>query len=192
MSGDVDRVAEVLARHWPGAYIATLDGHRECYCGHVLASDESYEAHVAKALLAPGGVVAGMVGEAVEPSGDYRVVRVTQVQRALDAAREAGAAEVLARYDAAVEETATWCGPWGYPGVAAFVDRRDAHIRNALADADVPRGGPETGRGGAGGALRVSVDPGDELGPQNGAQEVCGRCFIEKSANGTCGCEGSE
>jgi hypothetical protein len=54
------------------------------------------------------------------------------------------------------------------------------------------RSGPEPATRAPQGVAPVSVDPGDELGPQIGAQEVCGRCFMEKSTAGTCGCEGDE
>lgn len=41
-------------------------------------------------------------------------------------------------FDAAIAETSTWCSPWGYPGVAEFVARRDERIRAALARLDEP------------------------------------------------------
>jgi hypothetical protein len=41
-----------------------------------------------------------MSGDVERVAADYRIVQVTQVQRALDAAREAGAAEVRARVEA--------------------------------------------------------------------------------------------
>ena len=40
--------------------------------------------------------------------------------------------EALGRVRKALDEMATWCGPFGYPGVPEFIDRRDAHLRAAL------------------------------------------------------------
>ena len=56
------------AKHRAGGYIVTEDGHRECYCGHVMAPDESYEAHVADAL-AP--LLAGWLAEAWDGALDH-------------------------------------------------------------------------------------------------------------------------
>lgn len=56
MSGR-DGLGAVLREHRAGGYFAALDGHRECYCGHVMAADESYEAHLESALLASGAAI---------------------------------------------------------------------------------------------------------------------------------------
>lgn len=45
-------LTELLAEHRAGGYFQARDGHRECYCGHVMAADESYEAHIAAVIAA--------------------------------------------------------------------------------------------------------------------------------------------
>ena len=47
-------------------------------------------------------------------------------------------AERVAAVTKALDDMATWCGPYGYDGVAAFIDRRDAHLRAALTTAPTP------------------------------------------------------
>jgi hypothetical protein len=110
MSDDVERVAEALAAavRMPHTAACPCGPFAVCECP---TRERALEA--AQVLLAPGGVVAGMVAEeragaADESSGDYRIVQVTQVQRTLDAAREAGAAEVRARVEAVLPECWTF------------------------------------------------------------------------------------
>jgi hypothetical protein len=117
MSGDVERVAAELAAHrWqrlPGGYVG-------CTCGDREWSD--HRTHLAQVLLAPGGVVAGMVAEAeqrpcihdrVEASSlgtpeakaaresvpDDRVRHVVAMSRMYAQGRAEGAAEVRARIE---------------------------------------------------------------------------------------------
>ena len=47
-------------------------------------------------------------------------------------------AERVAAVTKALDDMATWCGPYGYDGVAAFIDRRDAHLRAALTTTPTP------------------------------------------------------
>jgi hypothetical protein len=168
MSGDVERVAAELHHEgWPIEPGWKLAPEACETCARSLRH--------AQALLAPGGVVAGIVAEAWagaadESSGDYRIVQVTQVQRALDAAREAGAAEVRARVESVLadewsDEPPSALYPEGRRLYRWPADLRD-QLCAALADADVPRGGPETGRGAVGSA-EVGAGP---FGPQNGAE----------------------
>jgi hypothetical protein len=227
MSGDVERVAAAkcpecghLALSWHKAEGCAWHGFGPHRCPCVLSD--------AQALLAPGGVVAGMVAEAwvgaadepgevntvptpsqllrrlADADADQRlewasraienaetvdrcfvhnhVGRIASLERQLRDARD-GAAEVRARVEAVL-------GEWERDGGAEpFAWNR---LRAVLADPDTAAPGPESATGAPSGAGSVSRDPGGELGPQIGAQAVCRRCFIEKSAAGTCGCEGDE
>lgn len=44
-------LAAVLDQHTASGYFASSDGHRECFCGHVI-DGEPWSAHVAAAILA--------------------------------------------------------------------------------------------------------------------------------------------
>lgn len=44
-----DLTAAIMA-HSPKGYFLAQDGHRECYCGHILADDETLTAHLTDAL----------------------------------------------------------------------------------------------------------------------------------------------
>jgi hypothetical protein len=164
MSGDVERVAAEL-HPW-------LDGAPTCpYRPMALCPNHTRSRGLAQILLAPGGVVAGLVAEAeqrpcihdrVEASSlgtpeakaaresvpDDRVRHVVTMSRMYAQGRAEGAAEVRARVESALDEMATWCGPYGHQGVVRFVDRRDAHIRAALAaePAQNSRNRPQGGR----------------------------------------------
>jgi hypothetical protein len=62
MSGDVERVAAVLAAH---RFVTDFRGDPlRCSCGANVWTQALMDAHLAQVLLAPGGVVAGMVAEA--------------------------------------------------------------------------------------------------------------------------------
>jgi hypothetical protein len=162
MSGDVERVAEALAAHVEVGGMLTSEGEYVkyvCLCGEGSSDYRWHRTHLAQALLAPGGVVAGMVAEAKDEA-----LAVAEVVDRLAAKYDYAKSDALGRNP----------------------------CRNASADADAAAPGTESAPGAPRGVGPVSLDPGDELGPENGAGEVCGRCFIEKSANGTCGCEGDE
>ncbi len=136
-----ERVAEALPCT-PRCYPATRSGHSNgCRVSRYATAD---------ALLAPGGVVAGIVAEA------YAAEPLWQLGYGI------GAAEVRARVEAELDDMATWCGPYGYQGVAEFIDRRDRRLREALATAQNP---PSDGRTGSGeGAGTSDVSRGAERG----------------------------
>jgi hypothetical protein len=224
MSGDVERVAEALHVH---GCIYAFAPIKTCPYGH---------RRVAQAILAPGGVVAGMVAEAwagaadepgevntvptpgqllrrlADADADQRlewasrtienaetvnrcfvhnhVGRIASLERQLRDARD-GAAEVRARVEAVLARRCMHndpeCGCGMFDG---------DELRAALADPDAEylprpycalkaehagmhwdgdgahwgRSGPESAPGAPQGVGPVSVDPGDELGPQIGAE----------------------
>jgi hypothetical protein len=154
MSGDVERVAVELAR----------DLHECGVCRDLSWSTHDHEPPgpcitLAHHLLAPGGVVAGMVRDAA--------IRGAEAARAdwRDARRD-GAAEVRARVEAVLVE---------YDRIDRLVQRSSIgatgptlvqRIRVALADPGIAQNGPETGLGDDGGAKAApSVS-----GAQNGAE----------------------
>jgi hypothetical protein len=203
MGGDVERVAEALIQHQRIPLYDGTGGQRCVGCDSLYGETDGpnsprHAEHLAAVLLAPGGVVAGMVAargsEAYEDGYDQGHADAHADGAARDSLcreRERGAAEVRARVEAVLGE---------YDHIDRLMQRSSVgtsptlvqRIRAALADPEIGQGGPLRGQGAPEGPSPVSVDPGDELGPENGAHKVCGRCFIERSANGTCGCEGDE
>lgn len=61
-----------------------------------------------------------------------RVARIVADRLAAVEAERARLAAAVERVRKALDEMATWCGPYGHQGVAHFIDRRDQHIRAAL------------------------------------------------------------
>jgi hypothetical protein len=107
MSGDVERVAAVLTEHTPRHGIR--DGRLHCWCGWTGEHGEGMSNHLAQVLLAPGGVVAGMVAEVERKS--FKAGRHRQLQASADAwaydyaeAMGQGADEVRARVEALADE----------------------------------------------------------------------------------------
>jgi hypothetical protein len=194
MSGDVERVAaavrDVLAACTCTPYPAGEGPEIDC----PMHGRADYQGQaVAQALLAPGGVVA--------EHGEY--LYDLGVHHGTESGYQAGAAEVRTRVEAVLPECWTFAGaescrsmiggtfPNGTKWTADMCCL-PCQLRAALADPDTAAPATEPATRAPSGVGPVSVDPGDELGPENGAQEICGRCFIERSANGTCGCEGGE
>jgi uncharacterized protein (DUF433 family) len=131
---------EEHSHEWTRRQNVTSKGHamppyETCACGAARPASETDRA---------------MSGDVERVAADYRVVRVTQVQRALDAAREAGAAEVRAR----VEVVADWLAAQGADfhdmadeyteGARDAYDAAESRLRAALADPDTATPGTES------------------------------------------------
>jgi hypothetical protein len=122
MSGDVERVAEAKCPECGHLVLNWHHDERGCVWHGVGPSACPCGLSTAQALLAPGGVVAGMVAEAVEAAVKRHVV---QLIREKHQAREQGAAEVRARVAAALDErvsmslaTADWASDTASGGYA--------------------------------------------------------------------------
>jgi hypothetical protein len=165
VSGDVERVAAALAGHldcWPVEEGVGYQVGWRCECGTETTSEDDVErghewhaAHLAEVLLAPGGVVAGMVAERMSAA---RLGGVEYGERR-------GAAEVRARVEAALARRCLHNEP--ECGCGMF-DGDD--LRAALADPETAAPATESATRAPQGVAPVSVDPGDELGPQIGAE----------------------
>jgi hypothetical protein len=170
MSGDVERVAAAkcpecghLALSWHKAEGCAWHGFGPHRCPCVLSD--------AQALLAPGGAVAGMVAEAKRPDNFHaEVLR----DRARQAERRVRRAESLADEWESRAANARSCaearlGLSDAEGLRAHADltqRRAEELRAALADPGVAARRPEPALGAPQEVGPVSVDPGDELGPE--------------------------
>jgi hypothetical protein len=113
VSGDVERVAEVLIQHQRIPLFDGTGGQRCVGCDSLRGETDGpnsprHARHVAQVLVAPGGVVAGMVAEAREAGVEEGVDSTWHLKqlRAMweAAARKQGAAEVRARVERLADE----------------------------------------------------------------------------------------
>jgi hypothetical protein len=167
MSGDVERVAAALEFH-----MSERDFEQGCAfaCGY---DGDDRAAHLAQALLlAPGGVVAGMVAEAREAGIEEGVDSTWHLKRLRAMWHEDGAAEVRAR----VEAVADWLAAQEADvhdvadeyaeGARDAYDAAETRLRAALAEEPA-----ETGQKPAQDGLKGCRE-GDSTSqsPQNGSQ----------------------
>lgn len=88
---------------------------------------------IAASILAPGGTVSDMISHALsEGIKLHAFARQAGLDMRDKRVREDTIRELIGVVEDVLLEMKNWTGPYGYPGVARFIDQREARIRETL------------------------------------------------------------